>query len=372
MRADDLHFCGQLDGTVASRRHRHSEPDTWPTRELSKQGGEPGLPSSPFPSEVDDLTEDNVLDVSLEYLGKGEDTDRFSRRHTLSSLTDDAQRSCPALPARCPVQTYTAVTLSTPDAVFSKGEGDILSPARSTQSTIVCGEKNWETRVDWETTSMTSGSSSGIGAAFNSQRCLASDDLQRDVSRHKGPTRGPGSHARHYSVGSPVPGFEEPTVHRNSSTKLKNASPDVRPVPEARSTSEPPFLSAIALWTPGDSFSPIAHDKRRATADYSGHLSPDHPPDAPAPTLSGGFSRYLLKWDPKGKRFARDDSATTLRQQDTGRVIRARTAETARPDQARIHEAMTESTMVRRRTSLPCSEDHRPHICLHELSDDSD
>ena len=336
---------------------------------------EQGLPASPFPSEIDYSVEDHELAVGSECLEEGEDTRRFARRHTLPSLTDDAQRSCPALSARCPAQTYTAVTFSTPDAVFAKGDdGPLSSGKSSTQSTIVCGENNWRTRVDWETTSMTSGSSSGSASTLSSQIGLVSDDLRRDKVRNTSPDPGRSFRARHHSAGGFTPGFHQ-AAHRydpESPTTVSDTTFNTAAGRELRSSSETPLISAAALWEPGDPFSPATHGERRATINHSEDLAKVHPREPPEQARSISLTRPYSTRKTKHKEPAHGDAAKSLRQWDAARVIRERTVEPPKPDHVGIYEAMTGSTIVRRRTSLPCAEDHRPHICLHELSDESE
>ncbi|MBE3042047.1 hypothetical protein IMZ48_05585, partial [Candidatus Bathyarchaeota archaeon] len=167
-----------------------------------------------------DPADDHELDIDTKYLADSSNNSRFARRNALPAIEDDGSPKPPALPVQSP-QTYTAVTFSTPDAVFAKGYGDPPSLGRSsTQSTIVCGENNWESHVDWETTSMTSGLSTRSGTT---------SDNPGDTGQSLVENRGSSHHPRHHSMAGRMPGFQSqhPLLENHA-----NASPSVDTPPD--------------------------------------------------------------------------------------------------------------------------------------------
>lgn len=162
-------------------------------------------------------------------------------------------------------------------------------------------------------------------------------------------------HPRHHSTAGLVFGPSGRKKHHTDSdiaSVLSGENPSPLALgPRERANSETPFISAVSLWSPRNLFGSASSVKRRATV---------HHDRRPHPVRRNGENK-----SPEVR-----DAAWSLRKWDNPR-LRERTVVPPGPDNAGIYEAMTGSTLVRRST-LPCDEDHRPHVCLHELSDDSD
>lgn len=353
---DELRFQGQLDGVIASSRHPHSNSDLWP---IPKFDTETDLPTSPCPSEIGKPAADDEQDP--ESSAKASDTEgghprQLSRRHTLPSVDDHGRsRLCPILSTKNPLKTYTAVTFHTPEAVFTRGSSRPSSVrTASTHSTIVCGEKNWMSHVDWETASMTSAPPAGRRASSVTQHVPFSDGGSMDRSRMKRPERS--IYPRHHSTTGLASVSPRPRKHPtdpDTASMLSMETPNPLTLdPRERANSETPFISAISLWPPRNLVTSASGVKRRATVHHD-----SRPRQA--------------RRDLEDKTFGLRDAAWSLRKIENARSNRERTLVPPGPDNAGIYEAMTGSKLVRGST-LPCDEDHRPHVCLHELSDDSE
>lgn len=351
---DELRFRGQLDGMTASWRHRHSNSDLWP---IPKSDTEKDLPTSPCPSEIGEPATDDEQDAESNKACDtgGADPRQLSRRHTLPSLDDHGRsRLCPFPSAKSRPQTYTAVTFHTPGTVFTTGSSKPSSVrTASTHSTIVCGEKNWMAHVDWETASMISAPPDGRRASSATQHVPFSDGGNMDRGRMT--ESEPSIHPRHHSTAGLVSVSPDPRRHPTdpdtaSVLSVETPSPLTLDARE-RANSETPFISAVSLWSPRNLFASASGVERRATVHDSRPRQARRDLKDKTPELRG--------------------AAWSLRKLENARANRERTMVPPGLDNAGIYEAMTGSKLVRGLT-LPCDEDHRPHVCLHELSDESE